>query len=159
MNLYELLRALNCDKLHVQLETEATQAMGVFLDIYDSSQNEMEKMKPYLEYKVRSIELIEDQLVITIIGDKLVKVQEQPEEQNKVTVKNIWNDNDHETTYVHLRLGNPSASYVPIENCLFDGWLKDLPMEYFNYVVIQTGISLTDEEKDINGYYVYVVEK
>lgn len=74
-----------------------------------------------------------------------------------MSVKEIYEANIKDHCYIHLADFN---SYDDVSvNMIWEGFIEDIPSEYFDYEVIKTGQSLKDLEQGKNGYYVYVISK
>ena len=66
----------------------------------------------------------------------------------------VYEANKTEEVFIHLA---DAATKDGISvDMIWEGWIKDLPIDYMDSEVVQTGQSLKDSEKGINGYYVYI---
>ena len=70
-------------------------------------------------------------------------------------LEEIYIANKADEVFIHLA-DAASKDNVSVD-IIWEGWIKDLPSNYMELEVIQTGQSVKDSEKGINGYYVYVV--
>lgn len=75
---------------------------------------------------------------------------------NKETVKDICKDPDlsNYDIYIHLAWKNEDP-YEPMVDMIWEGYIEDIPEEYMNYIVVDSGKSLSDSQKGINGYYLF----
>ncbi len=62
----------------------------------------------------------------------------------------------NKTDEVFIHLADASSKDEISVDLIWEGWIKDLPSDYMKSEVIQTGQSVKDSEKGINGYYVYI---
>ena len=66
----------------------------------------------------------------------------------------VYETNKTDEVFIHLA---DAASKDDVEiNIIWEGWIKDLPTDYMNSEVIETGQSVKDSEQGVNGYYVYI---
>jgi len=71
-----------------------------------------------------------------------------------VKVKEIIKQNMEDINSIFIHLENEKEDpYDPMIDVLWEGYLKDIPEEYYDKEVVKTSQSLRDNEKGINGFY------
>ncbi len=74
-----------------------------------------------------------------------------------MSIKEIYEANVKEHCYIHL--AKYKGEDEPLIDLIWEGYIEELPEQYFSYEVVETGQSLKDLEQGITGYYVYVIYK
>lgn len=62
----------------------------------------------------------------------------------------------NKTDEVYIHLADAATKDEISVDIIWEGWINNLPTEYMGSEVIQTGQSLKDSEKGVNGYYIYI---
>lgn len=71
-----------------------------------------------------------------------------------VQVKDVYeqNQNERESFFIHL-CKEKKDEFDSLIDVLWEGWLKNIPVEYMENEVKSIGQSLADLEKGITGFY------
>lgn len=69
-------------------------------------------------------------------------------------LEEVYIANKNDDVFIHL--ADASSKDEISVDLIWEGWVKDIPSDYMESEVIQTGQSVKDSEKGINGYYVYI---
>ena len=112
-----------------------------------------------LANEILSINGMKDEVLEPMNNEKCTCLGFKKKDNDMVCVKDILNENQEEkdTIYIHLRK-EKSNEYDPLIVPLWNGWLRDIPVEFMESEVKSTGQSLADLENGFIGFYIEIKE-
>lgn len=99
--------------------------------------------------------IFEDMLSESKISEQK-NIELNPDLADKITVRNICKepDNIKSELYLHL-VWQPENPDEPMLEPIWEGYITDIPEEYMDYKVENTGRSMKDFEMGVDGFYIY----